>query len=217
MLIVEDDPMVASVNKRYVNMVEGFNVVGIARNADEAKEILKKKAELLLLDVYMPGKNGMEMLKDIRKNGYRMDVIMVTADSNGGDIDEALRYGVVDYLIKPFEFSRLKTALLFYKKRLEITKSGQTLTQDVLDSLIKNKEIHTEDKKGFDKRTMDKILDTIRELNRPVSAEDIARVVSISRVTAKKYLEYMEEQDILESEVRYGGTGRPATMYFYTT
>ncbi|MDK2879794.1 MAG: two-component system, CitB family, response regulator MalR [Thermoanaerobacteraceae bacterium] len=215
-LIIEDDPMVAAVNKKYVNMVDGFNVVGIARNAEEAREYLKKtKVDLLLLDVYMPGENGMEILKQIRKHGYKLDVIMVTADSHGKDIDEALRYGVVDYLIKPFEFSRLKAALYNYLHRCEKIKSGSNLTQEELDSLLRSGNAQCSEKKGFDRRTMEKILEALKAYDRPVSSEEIAKNLNISRVTAKKYLDYMEEQGMVKSEVQYGGAGRPVTLYYY--
>ncbi|WAM32196.1 response regulator [Caldicellulosiruptor naganoensis] len=215
-LIVEDDPMVAMVNKKYVDMLEGFAVVGIARNAEEAKEYLKKrKVDLLLLDVYMPNENGIEILKQIRKDGYKLDVIMVTADNHNKDIEEALRYGVVDYLIKPFEFSRLKAALFNYLYRCEKIKSGNNLTQEELDFLLRPGNVQYNEKKGFDRRTMEKIIEVLKAYGRPVSSEEIAKNLNISRVTAKKYLDYMEEQGMVKSKMQYGGAGRPVTLYYY--
>lgn len=214
-LIVEDDPMVAVVNKKYVNMVEGFNVVSIAKNAEEAKKFLKNtKVDLILLDVYMPGENGIELLREIREFGHKTDIIMITADNHGKDIEEALRYGVVDYLIKPFEFSRLKIALSNYLQRYKKIKNESFLTQEDIDSIIISKSVQYSEKKGFDKRTMEKILAALKAYDRPVSSEEIAKNLNISRVTVKKYLDYMDEQGIVKSEVQYGGTGRPVTLYY---
>lgn len=212
-LIVEDDPMVAEINRRCVNAVEGFSVVGIARNIEEAKVLLESlKVDLVILDVYMPGGSGIELLKELRRLGYKVDVIMVTADNQSADVEEALRYGVVDYLIKPFDLSRLKASLCSYLKKKVKIKESRSLRQSDVDAILTLREELSE-RKGLDRRTMERVLNAVKSLNRPVSAEELSKLLGISRVTVKKYLDYLEEEGSLLSEICYRGAGRPITLY----
>ena len=77
-LIVEDDPMVASLNSRLIQTMADFEVAGIACDAKEALGLLEKgNIDLILLDIYMPGMNGLEMLAKIRELHYPVDVLVV--------------------------------------------------------------------------------------------------------------------------------------------
>ncbi|MCS7232762.1 MAG: response regulator [Synergistetes bacterium] len=213
-LIVEDDPMVAEINRKCVNMVDGFSVVGVARSAVEAKRFLEISAvDLIILDIYMPGESGITFLKELRRLGYKVDVIMVTADNQSADVEEALRYGVFDYLIKPFDLGRLKCALCSYLKKKSKIKESQSLSQSDLDVILAGREEQSFEKKGFDRRTIERILSAVRSLGKPVSAEEVSKVLGISRVTVKKYLDYLEEEGLLISEICYRSAGRPITLY----
>lgn len=110
-LIVEDDPMVAEFNKHYLEQIGGFALRGIAASVDEGLKLLEKKEiDLILLDIFMPGLSGLELLSQIRKMGKGVDVIVVSAAADSYSIKKALQYGAVDYLIKPFEFERFREA-----------------------------------------------------------------------------------------------------------
>ncbi len=115
-LIVEDDPMVAALNKQYVEQMDGFTLSGTAANTDEAiGHMAQIKIDLILLDVYMPGLNGIDFLRQIREQNEDVDVILITAASEMEQIQQSLRLGAIDYLIKPFEFDRFQEALTRYK------------------------------------------------------------------------------------------------------
>ena len=114
-LIVEDDPMVAQINKNYIESVEGFNVVNIIKDANNAIDYLRNhKVDLIILDIYLPKGDGISILKQVREMGIKLDAIMVTAATESEKIEDALRYGAIDYLIKPFEYERLKRILEKY-------------------------------------------------------------------------------------------------------
>jgi two-component system, CitB family, response regulator MalR len=67
-LIVEDDPMVADLNRKFIERVSEFTIEGIASNGEEALAILKEnKIDLVILDIYIPKLNGMELLSEMRK------------------------------------------------------------------------------------------------------------------------------------------------------
>ena len=104
-LIVEDDPMVAQLNKKYLQMLPGFNLASVVSNGEQALHFIHDNhIDLLLLDVFMPKLNGLELLKYIRISYPKIDIIMVTAACNTNDIQTALRLGVIDYIVKPFTF-----------------------------------------------------------------------------------------------------------------
>ena len=107
-LIVEDDPMVANLNSRLIQTMEGFELVGIANDAKEALSFLAAtNVDLILLDIYMPGMNGLEMLDKVRELKCPVDVLVVSAARDSHSIQNALRNGAVDYLIKPFDTGEL--------------------------------------------------------------------------------------------------------------
>lgn len=79
-MIVEDDPMVAAINRQYVELNQEFRVCGIFKNGKEGLDYLKQRgADLVILDYYMPLMNGREFLAAIREMEERPEVIMVTA------------------------------------------------------------------------------------------------------------------------------------------
>lgn len=106
-LIVEDDPMVAEFNRKYMEQVEGFRCGGWASSVEEARKFIAEQAiDLILLDVYMQESNGIDLLSFIRETGVNIDVIVISAASDMNSVKKAMNFGAVDYLIKPFHFNR---------------------------------------------------------------------------------------------------------------
>lgn len=98
-LLVDDDRELTSLLKELLDL-EGFNVV-IANDGKQALDILDDSIDLLLLDIMMPKKNGLDTLKELRQR-YQTPVIMLTA--RGSELDRVLglELGADDYLPKPF-------------------------------------------------------------------------------------------------------------------
>ncbi|MGH4052727.1 MAG: response regulator [Clostridium sp.] len=216
-LIVEDDPMVIKFNKYYLEQIEGFMLKGIARSSDQALDVLKKeKIDLILLDIYMPVISGLELLVQVRTMDTNIDVIIVSAAKDSASVKKALQYGAVDYLIKPFEFERFSSALNNYKNRENIIKSND-LSQEELDRHILYVEQNSfliELPKGLEKNTLklswEKIIQN-REIN--YSTEELAKLVGISRVSMRKYVNFLEEAGAINKKVIYGSIGRPIYRY----
>lgn len=220
-LIVEDDPMVAELNKQYLERVEGFQLINIVSNADDAIKILEQnKVDLLLLDVYMPGISGIDFLRQIRQQNEDIDVILITAASQIDQIQNSLRLGIIDYLIKPFEYERFCEALNQYKNsRLTFLQKNE-ISQKELDILLqKAKEDpfgHSSTKvlpKGLTKNTLKTIHQTIlSHAPAPFSTGEIAEATNVSRVSVRKYLKFLKEINYLEEDLVYG-VGRPIYQY----
>ena len=218
-LIVEDDPMVAELNRRYVERVAGFLFCAIAPNGDAALEVLRtRKIDLVLLDIFMPGINGLELLLQIRQQHYRVDVIVVSAARDNESIQIALRNGAMDYLIKPFEFERLQTALLTLKKRVQLIKKHSYISQSDLDQEVFLGVSHSSDElpKGLDRNTVKRVWDKILETEGEFTSEEMAKNVGISSVSIRKYLKHFENSDLVRVEILYGSVGRPVYKYCCT-
>lgn len=217
-IIVEDDNMVAEVNKMYVNSVEGFLVKEVFNSSREAFDYLcRNKIDLVLLDVYMPGMDGMKFLEELRLKEVRTDVIMVTAAHDVEHIHEALRSGVVDYLIKPFEYERIKKSLLLYKKRYDLLREKKLFVQEDIDTLMvqKNQEMNIL-KKGLHENTLEIIEDFMKNnVKEFTNSEELSEKLRMSKVTIRRYLDYLEFAGRVTKEMEYGTVGRPGYLYKY--
>lgn len=104
-LVVDDNQDIRDLVLHILN-ADGFHTFAAA-NAAEAMGILNSnEVDLVLLDVMMPGKSGLELLSDIRtgsnKKIHEVPVVMITAKSSIEDIDQALALGANSYIVKPF-------------------------------------------------------------------------------------------------------------------
>lgn len=217
-MIVEDDPMVREINSKFLKRVEGFTLYKAVANLEDAKKFIEgKKPDLILLDVYLPKENGVDLLKWVRSQEIDIDVILITADKSMERVQEAFRYGVVDYLIKPFSFERFKESLNQFKERYYKFKGNDVIEQKDLDKLISspNSSQNEEDfAKGLNKYTYRSIWDEIEKNNfEGFTAEALAEKLGIARVTVRRYLEYMEKESKVEKVVEYGKVGRPQHKY----
>ena len=105
-LLVEDDPMIGgSVNKGLRS--EGFTVdwVRDGRHAELALE--NEVYSLVLLDLGLPQKDGLELLQDLRRRGHTLPVLIITARDAVPDRVRGLDSGADDYLVKPFDLAEL--------------------------------------------------------------------------------------------------------------
>ncbi len=215
-LVVEDDPMVAQLHEHYLSQIKGFQLCDIAGNGDMALKLLKQnKYDLLILDVFMPTMDGLQLLAKIRENDFDVDVIIVSAANDKDKIKQALRLGAVDYIIKPFEFERFNLALNNYLKRYHIVEEQSVIEQSDLDqTIIRQKEQVTVSlPKGLDKNTLATVWECIRGIEGMFTTEEVASMVGISRVSIRKYLEFLKSLHLLKLDLHRGSVGRPVYKY----
>lgn len=217
-VIVEDDPMVALINKKYVEMIDNFTVINTVSSREDLNSTLKNnQVDLILMDVYLPKENGIEILKHIRECGILSEVIMMTAADNSDEIKTAFAYGAIDYLIKPFEFDRFKKAIDKYIKKRELLIGKSKLDQSELDKLYDENSLDNKEKrlpKGINKNTLSKIYEVIeKEKEKYWTIRGISKATGVSNVTIKKYVDYLEKIGEVEVTIDYGNIGRPEYKY----
>ncbi|NMD69739.1 response regulator [Bacillus sp. DNRA2] len=217
-ILIEDDPMVQEVNRMFVDRVEGFQVLGAASNGSEGIQLIERiKPDLVLVDVFMPNQDGLETMKQIRAKGYEVDVIAITAASDMDTIRTFLQQGAFDYIMKPFKFERIKKALENYRSfRVQVRKK-QNMSQEELDEILFQKELDEQPDlpKGLNAVTLKKVISFLTDNSLPTSAEEVAEGVGIARVTARRYLEYLEKCGKVIIDIQYGGIGRPVNRYVF--
>ncbi|MEH6905365.1 response regulator [Neobacillus drentensis] len=217
-LLIEDDPMVREVHRQFIDRIEGFSITGIASNGMEGLRLVKElKPDLAIIDLYMPYMGGLEMLRELRSEAYSIDVIAITAASDIETIHGVLQQGAVDYIMKPFTFDRIKKSLDTYKNYRVKLGEKKALIQEELDQLLfidRKEESERENlPKGLNTNTLTKITNFISQENEPVSAEEVAESIGMARVTARRYLDYLEKEGKVKIHIHYGGVGRPINRY----
>ncbi len=221
--ILEDDPMVLSINKQFTERLPGFAVVGAGMNGAGAVEQIRRAApDLVLVDIYLPEQDGLEVIRQVRGLGLDLDVIFVTAARDSGTITEALRCGAIDYLIKPFDFERFREALEGYARLRAKLRPAEDLAQAQVDRLrgVNGGNAGAAGgagaglpPKGIDVNTLQLIAGYLMQAQRALSAEEVAAGLGISRITARRYLEHLAGLGKVMVEQVYGSVGRPLKRY----
>lgn len=217
-LVVEDDPMVMDITCKYVESVPDFKVAARAGSGDAARErIAQNDIDLIILDIFMPGSSGLDFLGEIRADGCMADVVFLTAADDTEFINRAQKLGFVDYLIKPFNYERFKTALNNYLKMRDLFRANEKATQEQLDSML-HPTLPSESgrvTKGMHPKT----LETIRHYLESSSADavitqqELVENLGLSRVTVRRYMEYLASINEVAVQMVYGTVGRPSYTY----
>jgi len=220
-LVVDDDAMVAELNRCYVGQVPGFTCCGTASTLQQAKEFVlntQQSIDLILLDVYMQQDNGLDLLPELRSSGRPIDVIVISSAADAATIKKSLNYGVVDYLIKPFHFSRFEEALTGWQQKKKLMDTHQYYEQSDVDQLIHGNHHPVVDDKKLPKGLTQQTLRTLCQWidahpESEFSTDELAQAVNISRVSCRKYLIWLADNHILSTSIHYGVTGRPVYRY----
>jgi response regulator of citrate/malate metabolism len=221
-LIVDDDFMVARVHAGFVERTPGFTVAGMAHTgADAIESVERLRPDLMLLDIYLPDMTGLDMLQQLRWDPQTdVDVIVVSAASDVDSVKQALRGGVVHYLIKPFSYQDLRERLDHYAER------HQRLDALAESCLEKNRQEKVDRifaapgtgrgamPKGLTAETSSVVRTALDAAGADgLSAAECAERTGLSRVSARRYLEHLVSVGAAEVRSRYGSTGRPERRF----
>ncbi|MDX3683466.1 response regulator [Streptomyces sp. NPDC017201] len=219
-LVVDDDVRVARINAAYVTKVPGFRVAAMAHSAAEAlTRIGEAPIDLILLDHYLPDRNGLAVVRELRALGHHTDVIMVTAARDIATVQAAMRHGALQYLVKPFAYAGLRTKLEAYAALRRTFEGGGEAEQTEVDRLFGALWATggSDLPKGHSTTTAELVRQALRSADGPLSAQEIAESAGMSRQTAQRYLKLLERTGRARLSLKYGETGRPEHRYIWST
>ncbi|WP_435877032.1 response regulator [Streptomyces acidicola] len=216
-LVVDDDFMVTRVHRTFVERVQPFRVVGTAGTGEQAIVAVDDlRPDLVLLDLYLPDIFGLDVIPRLRTAGHDCDVMVISAAREADAVRGAVRHGVVDYLLKPFEFEDLRVRLARYAAQrgrlLTTVVRGQADVDRVLAGALAPSPGNALPK-GLSVETADLIERALRDTDSTLSATECATATGISRVSARRYLEYFHAAGSADVSLRYGAAGRPERRY----
>ena len=217
-LIVEDDFRVAQLHAEVVSQLDGFAVAGVVHTASAALDAARSKCpQLVLLDLYLPDVNGLEVLRRLRALAEPPDVIVLSAARDMVSVRTAMQRGALHYLIKPFDFDDLRLRLTAYAELHAARSSDRETHQQEVDRLfgLVGRPLRKDAPalpKGHSLATAELILAALRDAGESLSATDVAERTGISRTTAQRYLATLAGAGEVRLNLRYG-TGRPEHSY----
>ena len=110
LLVVDDEPGMRNFLLKTLEPRAGQ--VMAAASAEEAEELMRKhRFDLVILDITLPGKSGLDLLRDLREQGNAHEVVLITAFADLDTAIEALRAGAGDFLLKPFRVTQVLNAV----------------------------------------------------------------------------------------------------------
>ena len=217
-LVVEDEAVVAEANALYLQRL-GLEVVGVARSGRDALRLLAAHPDidLVVLDMNLPDSHGLDLLRRIRGAGHGADVIAVTAARDVDVVRQAVAQGVVAYVIKPFTFSSFRTKIEQYLAyRVQLDSRQAALGQSDIDAMIATLRPALSSQhlpKGLSVEMLGRITAVLQPAD-ALSAGEVAEEVGTSRVTARRYLEYLADAALAERRASHEGrAGRPEVRY----
>lgn len=214
-LVVDDDFMVARIHSRFLQTQDGFRVAGVAHTGiDALAKLAELNPDLMLLDVHLPDMSGLEVLRIARQDHPEVDVIVVTAERELNSVRDAWQGGAMSYLVKPFEYSALAQRLDHFRKARAVLDIAEVDQSDIdrLFGVGGAPGRRPDLPKGLSRETADLVRRALRA-DEALSATECAERVGISRVSARRYLEYLEQTGVAQVRLKYGKTGRPERLY----
>ncbi|WP_312173214.1 response regulator [Stutzerimonas kunmingensis] len=220
-LIVEDDPMVMRLNVDYLARLEGVELVGQCESVPTALELLEREAvDLLLLDVYLRNRSGLEVLRHLRAQDRNTDAVLITAASEIETVRAAQRLGARDYLVKPFSFERFRDAVEACRRaRDALSRLPDQLGQGDIDRLFSQAPATDLRRpgdlpKGLTPASLAQVAQAILALDEDsFTSETLMPATGMSRVSVRKYLKHLSDAQLLEESFHYGQIGRPSFRY----
>ncbi|MBA2692073.1 MAG: response regulator transcription factor [Rubrobacter sp.] len=192
LVIVDDHDLFRSGLRTILLMEPDFEVVGEARNGREGVEMCRFLCpDLVLMDVHMPGMDGLEAAREIRRQNLPASVMMVTAHDDEDYLMEALKAGASGYILKHAPPSQISTAV---RKALE----GEfPLNRDLTTRLLRRLAHEMRESEGSrlpEKPTSPltaREIEVLRLLAKGNTNRDIARELVISLGTAKNHVQHI--------------------------
>lgn len=214
-LVVDDDPVVAAVLRRFVEQVPGFRVVQVAATGAQARTAVRDlNPRLVLLDLHLPDADGLDLAARLRRDQRELEIVIITSRRDLRTVRAAMHNGALHFLIKPVRLDVLRellTRFLVLDRRLT---AHHATNQAEVDQMFQMLHDNTPSRlpKGMTAQTLQAVQDTLQALH-DCSTQEVADQLGISRPTAGRYLEYLSATGHALVHLTYGTRGRPQHRY----
>ena len=222
-MIVEDDLLIAEAHRTYLSRLDGFSAVAVVHTARDAMQTAAAAAstdspvDLVLLDLGLPDASGISLASALAGLRPAPDIIAITSERDLEMVRAAVAHGALAYLLKPFTFAAFRDRLERYRRYRSALPAGvDAASQEEVDRAMAELRVATDKSvapKGAAPQTNDDIARAVRDDANGATADEVAKRVGVSRVTAWRYLERLADEGTVTRTTDYGGTGRPKTRY----
>lgn len=225
-LIVEDEPLIAEAHQAYLGRLDGFSVAAVVHTARDAMRTASEAAaaetpiDLVLLDIGLPDASGISLASALSGLRPAPDIITITSERDLEMVRAAVGHGALAYLLKPFTFAAFRDRLERYRRYRDALPAGtDAASQAEVDRALSELRVGPDRSaapKGAAAGTNDEIARAVRDFRENpdgVTADEVARQVGVSRVTAWRYLERLADEGTVRRHTDYGKAGRPKTRY----
>jgi response regulator of citrate/malate metabolism len=193
-MIVEDDVLIAEAHRTYLSRLEGFSAVAVVHTAREAMQTAAAAAstdspvDLVLLDLGLPDASGISLASALAGLRPAPDIIAITSERDLEMVRAAVAHGALAYLLKPFTFAAFRDRLERYRRYRSALPAGvDAASQEEVDRAMAELRVATDKSvapKGAAPQTNDDIARAVRDDANGVTADEVAKRVGVSRVTA---------------------------------
>lgn len=213
-VVVEDDRVIARLHCRFIAQVSDYSVAGVASSAAQAEDMVRVlHPDLLLLDIGLPGEDGIALLRRLRAAGEEVEVIAVTAATATATVRAAVQLGAVDYLVKPFDQDRLRKSLRLFERRMSMLRRAQLGQRDIDRICSEGPNALRWLPRDVSGERLEEIRGILSCAGARETAEAVATQAGVARVTARRYLEYLVTIGQATMEPVVDGPGRPRKTY----
>ncbi len=168
-LVVDDEQLILKIISDILTK-EGYEVV-VANNCEKAAEYLRtSNFDVVLSDIKMPIKSGIDLLEEIKKKDPNIPVILMTGFASLETAVEAVQNGAFDYLIKPLDYGKLRSVIEHAADRYELYKENTRLLSD-LKELNTNLELKVRERNRQLENTLNSTIESIITTDRDLIVE----------------------------------------------
>lgn len=214
LLIVESDPLVLFSIGQVIRYFDNYLVVDKVESVEGALERMK----VIPIDmIILGGSENIEQWRSLEPVCGHTKILMLVQDPARDLVQEAVKYGVWDMILRPAPPERLRFSLeMFRYRHLYAETLEQPVSQERLDAIFFPRERHQHMIAGTIKNSemLEKVIQFIEERGEPQSAGEIAGVLNVSRITVRKYCEALVNTGKLHVKNKYQSKGRPIKQYY---
>ena len=214
-LVVEDDQFVRSALIRHLTEA-GHTVRSVGTALEALREVAHFRFDVVILDLGLPDASGIALASGLSSLRPAPDIIAITSERDLEMVRAAVAHGALAYLLKPFTFAAFRDRLERYRRYRSALPAGtDAASQAEVDRALAELRIGSDRSapKGAASGTNDEIARAVRDSDDGMTADEVAKRIGVSRVTAWRYLERLADEGTVGRNTDYGKAGRPKTRY----